>query len=64
MIKHYTKYIETLGADKELLETYWKLRLAFQREGWSEKDLEKVTGDHTSKIDDMLKHKEAELLEV
>ena len=30
----------------------------------SEKDLEKVTGDHTSKIDDMLKHKEAELLEV
>ena len=30
----------------------------------SEKELEKVTGDHTSKIDDLLKHKEAELLEV
>ena len=30
----------------------------------SEKDLEKITGDHTSKIDDLLKHKEAELLEV
>ena len=30
----------------------------------SEKDLEKQTGDHTSKIDEMLKHKEAELLEV
>ena len=30
----------------------------------AEKDLEKVTGDHTSKIDELLKHKEAELLEV
>ena len=30
----------------------------------SEKDLEKITGDHTSKIDELLKHKEAELLEV
>ena len=41
MIKHYTKYIETLGADKGILETYRNLRQAFQREGWSEKDLEK-----------------------
>ena len=41
MIKHYTKYIETLGADKDILETYRNLRQAFQREGWSEKDLEK-----------------------
>ena len=30
----------------------------------SEKDLEKVTSDHVSKIDELLKHKEAELLEV
>ena len=29
-----------------------------------EKELEKVTSDHTVKIDEMLKHKEAELLEV
>ena len=28
------------------------------------KDLEKLTGDHVSKIDDLLKHKEVELLEV
>jgi ribosome recycling factor len=30
----------------------------------SEKDLEKVTSDHVTKIDELLKHKEAELLEV
>jgi ribosome recycling factor len=29
-----------------------------------EKDLEKITSDHVAKIDDLLKHKEAELLEV
>ena len=29
-----------------------------------EKDLEKVTSDHVAKIDELLKHKEAELLEV
>jgi ribosome recycling factor len=29
-----------------------------------EKELEKITGDHVHKIDDLLKHKEAELLEV
>ncbi len=29
-----------------------------------EKELEKITGEHTSKIDELLKHKEAELLEV
>jgi ribosome recycling factor len=29
-----------------------------------EKELEKVTSDHGAKIDEMLKHKEAELLEV
>jgi ribosome recycling factor len=30
----------------------------------AEKDLEKVTSEHVSKIDDLLKHKETELLEV
>jgi len=30
----------------------------------AEKELEKVTGEHTTKIDELLKHKEAELLEV
>jgi ribosome recycling factor len=29
-----------------------------------EKELEKITSDHVTKIDDLLKHKEAELLEV
>jgi ribosome recycling factor len=29
-----------------------------------EKELEKVTSDHVGKIDEILKHKEAELLEV
>jgi ribosome recycling factor len=29
-----------------------------------EKELEKITADHVAKIDDLLKHKEAELLEV
>ena len=32
--------------------------------GRGEKDLEKVTSEHVAKIDDLLKHKEAELLEV
>jgi ribosome recycling factor len=30
----------------------------------AEKELEKVTTDHVVQIDDLLKHKEAELLEV
>jgi ribosome recycling factor len=29
-----------------------------------EKELEKITSEHVSKIDDLLKHKESELLEV
>ena len=29
-----------------------------------EKELEKITSDHVSKIDDLLRHKEVELLEV
>jgi ribosome recycling factor len=30
----------------------------------AEKELEKTTGEHVAKIDDLLKHKEVELLEV
>jgi ribosome recycling factor len=30
----------------------------------AEKELEKITSDHVAKIDELLKHKEAELLEV
>ena len=33
------KYIDTLGVDNELAETYYNLRKAFQREGWTEEDL-------------------------
>lgn len=39
--KHYDKYVRTLNADNDLLETYRDLRRAFKREGWTEKDLEK-----------------------
>jgi hypothetical protein len=37
--KHWMKYIDTLGVDNELAETYYDLRKAFQREGWTEDDL-------------------------
>ncbi len=33
------KYIDTLGVDNELIDTYYNLRKAFQREGWSDDDL-------------------------
>ena len=39
--KAYQKYVEKLNADKELLDTYRKLRYAFNREGWTEEDLER-----------------------
>lgn len=39
--KAWMKFMENLNIDKELLDTYRKLRLAFKREGWTEKDLEK-----------------------
>ena len=37
--KAWQKYIEKLNADEELSDTYRKLRHAFKREGWTEKDL-------------------------
>jgi hypothetical protein len=39
-MKPYIKYIEQLGADKELINSYRELREYFQSNGWSEKDLE------------------------
>jgi hypothetical protein len=35
----WEKYIDKLNADKELQDTYRKLRHAFNREGWTEEDL-------------------------
>ena len=37
--KNWMKYIDTLGVDNELAETYYNLRKAFKREGWTEEDL-------------------------
>jgi len=52
-------------AAKEAIEKLEKDGLAGKDVvGRGEKDLEKVTSEHVAKIDDLLKHKEAELLEV
>jgi hypothetical protein len=40
-MKAWIKYINQLEADKKLLDIYRKLREEFQKEGWSEKDLER-----------------------
>ena len=40
-MKAWVKYIEQLDADEKLLSIYRKLREEFQKEGWSEKDLER-----------------------
>lgn len=40
-MKAWQKYIQQLNADEKLLDIYRKLREEFQKEGWSEKDLEK-----------------------
>ena len=37
--KAWQKYVDKLNADKELQDTYRALRHAFNREGWTEKDL-------------------------
>jgi ribosome recycling factor len=52
-------------AAKEAIEKLEKDGLAGKDDvGRGEKDLEKVTSEHVAKIDELLKHKEAELLEV
>lgn len=40
-MKPWIKYVKQLDADKELLSIYRMLRHQFQKEGWSEEDLEK-----------------------
>jgi hypothetical protein len=37
--KAWEKYVDKLNPDKELQNTYRKLRHAFNREGWTEEDL-------------------------
>ena len=36
----WKKFAETLEITKELEETYFKIREVFQREGWTQKDIE------------------------
>ena len=40
-MESWKKFAETLEITKELEETYFKIREVFQREGWSQKDIEK-----------------------
>jgi len=40
-MKPWIKYINQLNSDEQLLSIYRQLRQQFQKEGWSEKDLEK-----------------------
>jgi hypothetical protein len=37
----WKKFSESLGLTKELEEVYFKLREVLQREGWTQKDIEK-----------------------
>lgn len=75
--KEYVKVVKTKGEDakisirnirraaKELLEKAEKDGdIGKDDLTRAEKELEKTTGDHTTMIDELLKHKEAELLEV
>jgi ribosome recycling factor len=75
--KEYVKVVKTKGEDakisirnirraaKELLEKAEKDGdIGKDDLTRAEKELEKMTGDHTTAIDELLKHKEAELLEV
>ena len=58
-------YTSVLQCSKEALEKLEKDgKISKDDLARAEKELEKVTGEHTNKIDEMLKHKEAELLEV
>ena len=75
--KEYVKVVKTKGEDakisirnirraaKELLEKAEKDGdIGKDDLSRGEKELEKITSDHVAKIDELLKHKEAELLEV
>lgn len=37
----WKKFVEVLELTKELEETYFKMRSFFQREGWTQKDIER-----------------------
>ena len=39
--QHWKKFMDELHPESELINVYRKLRHAFQREGWTEKDLER-----------------------
>ena len=75
--KEYIKLAKSKGEDakvsirnirRQVKETVEKLekdgKISKDDLARAEKELEKITGDHTAKIDELLKHKEAELLEV
>jgi len=75
--KEYIKLAKSKGEDskvsirnirRQVKETVEKLekdgKISKDDLARAEKELENITGDHTSKIDELLKHKEAELLEV
>jgi ribosome recycling factor len=75
--KDYIKVAKTKAEDskisvRNIRRTAKELMEKLERDGdigkddlsRGEKELEKITSDHVAKIDDLLKHKEAELLEV
>ena len=39
----WKKFAESLDLTKELEKTYFKIREVFQREGWTQKDIEKIS---------------------
>ena len=58
------KFLEDIGFSDEELDGVF-INLDTEEDGFStEKELEKITSDHVAKIDELLKHKEVELLEV
>ena len=61
--KEYVKVVKTKGEDAKISIRNIR-RAAKELLEKAEKELEKMTGDHTTMIDELLKHKEAELLEV
>jgi hypothetical protein len=40
-MKSWKKFAETLELTRELEDTYFKIREIFQREGWTQKDIER-----------------------
>ena len=41
VMEGWKKFAESLALTKELEKTYFKIREVFQREGWTQKDIEK-----------------------